>query len=862
MFWGADSFNQIVGGWDVSSMIDMSWMFYSTDSFNQPLDTWDVSSVTDMGGMFRGATSFDQNLGGWYVTINSTSIDRADVPGVVGTISAQNSYLDKQNPTYAIEPGGDSDRFTIIDGNQLIMVLAAADQTTYTVTIAATRGAVFEDGNNRRTVEVSLVGDSRDSTLVAEAGLSGLIVPVDHITDDLVLAGASGIATYQTADRTYAAVASGIGVQLLDITDPDNIVPADSVTHGGGLAFNDVNTITVYESGGRTYAAVASYFDDSIQLLDITDPDNTLSADHITDDDDLALSGTFDIASYQAADRTYAAVASGIGVQLLDITDPDNIVPADSVTHGGGLAFLGANAITVYKSGDHTYAAVASFLYDGVQLLDITDPDNIVPADSVTHGGGRTFDGPFDIATYQAGDRTYAAVASGIGVQLLDITDPDNIVPADSVTHGGGLAFLGTNAITVYESGDRTYAAVASGIGIQLLDITNPDNIVPADDITDDDNFALGGAHDIDIYESGNRTYIAVTAYDDGGIQLLDITDPDNIVPADNITDDDNLALDHIRDISTYESGNRTYAAVTSGVIGSVQLLDLTDPTNIVPADHITDDDDLALDNTRDISIYKSGDRTYTAVTSRYGVQLLDITEPANIVPADHPTNIVPADHITDDDDLALGGAFGIAVYQIGDRTYTVVTSFFDDGIQLLDITDPTNIVPADHITDDDDLALGGAFGIAVYQIGDRTYTVVTSFFDDGIQLLDITDPANIVPVNLITYDDGDLALRGVYTIAVYESNDQTYAAVASSGDDGVLLLNITDPYGIVQVDSITDDHGLVLNGAEDIAIFKAGDHTYAAVASSSDNGVQILQLAENPGGANNTLSADHPPDS
>jgi surface protein len=751
MFWGADSFNQIVGGWDVSSMIDMSWMFYSTDSFNQPLDTWDVSSVTDMGGMFRGATSFDQNLGGWYVTINSTSIDRADVPGVVGTISAQNSYLDKQNPTYAIEPGGDSDRFTIIDGNQLIMVLAAADQTTYTVTIAATRGAVFEDGNNRRTVEVSLVGDSRDSTLVAEAGLSGLIVPVDHITDDLVLAGASGIATYQTADRTYAAVASGIGVQLLDITDPDNIVPADSVTHGGGLAFNDVNTITVYESGGRTYAAVASYFDDSIQLLDITDPDNTLSADHITDDDDLALSGTFDIASYQAADRTYAAVASGIGVQLLDITDPDNIVPADSVTHGGGLAFLGANAITVYKSGDHTYAAVASFLYDGVQLL--------------------------------------------------DITDPDNIVPADSVTHGGGLAFLGTNAITVYESGDRTYAAVASGIGIQLLDITNPDNIVPADDITDDDNFALGGAHDIDIYESGNRTYIAVTAYDDGGIQLLDITDPDNIVPADNITDDDNLALDHIRDISTYESGNRTYAAVTSGVIGSVQLLDLTDPTNIVPADHITDDDDLALDNTRDISIYKSGDRTYTAVTSRYGVQLLDITEPANIV-------------------------------------------------------------PADHITDDDDLALDSTRNILIHHADNRTYAVVASSFDNGVQLLDITDPANIVPVNLITYDDGDLALRGVYTIAVYESNDQTYAAVASSGDDGVLLLNITDPYGIVQVDSITDDHGLVLNGAEDIAIFKAGDHTYAAVASSSDNGVQILQLAENPGGANNTLSADHPPDS
>ena len=29
----------------------------------------------------------------WFVTINSASIDRADVPGVVGTISARNAFL-------------------------------------------------------------------------------------------------------------------------------------------------------------------------------------------------------------------------------------------------------------------------------------------------------------------------------------------------------------------------------------------------------------------------------------------------------------------------------------------------------------------------------------------------------------------------------------------------------------------------------------------------------------------------------------------------------------------------------------------------------------------------------------------------
>ena len=731
MFQDATSFNQPISDWDVSSVTDMEDMFRGAAAFNQDISTWDVSSVRFMGDMFADATNFDQNLGEWYVVLNSTEIDAADAPGVVGTISAQNPFLRGQNPTYAIGMGGDSGSFNITGGSDLNMNITSPAKSLYTVNITSAGGFGF---SNHRVYNVTVTGFGTNSPPTVNAGLD------------------------QTVDEGDTVTLSGTA------SDSDNDPLTYMWTHDSDLP---------------------------ITLADDTALSTTFTAPAVTQDTTV----TFTLAVSDATD----SVTDTVSVTITDTT-PSNTQPTvnagpdqtvdegDTVTLSGTASDSDGDPLTYMWTHDSALS---------ISLADDTALSTTFTAPAVTQDTTVTF-------TLAVSDDT-DSVTDMVSVTITDTT-PGSIPPA--VDAGPGLT--------------------------------------AADSITDTETLKLFNARGIATFESGGGTYAAVTGYLDYGVQILDVTNPYGITAAGSIADDAALELAGAWDVATFTSGGGTYAAVTAYFGDGVQILDVTDPSDITATDSIGDTETRELSGAFGIATFTSGSRTYAAVTALWdddGVQILDVTD---------PYDIAAAGSIGDTRTLELSGASDVATFTSGGRTYAAVAAYWDDGVQILDITDPSAVTAAGSIGDTAALELDGAHDIATFTSGGRAYAAVAAYWDDGVQILDVTDPSAITAAGSIT-DDAALELDGAEGITVFESGGRTYAAVASVVDDGVQMLDITDPSDITAVGSITDDAALELLGASGIATFTSGGDTYAAVTAHFDSGVQILRLTG--GGAILTVS-------
>ncbi len=391
-------------------------------------------------------------------------------------------------------------------------------------------------------------------------------------------------------------------------------------------------------------------------------------------------------------------------------------------------------------------------------------------------------------------------------------------------------------------------------------------DVAPVSSLTSTSFGSLVSAAEFDTITINSTPYAIVStpSTDSSGIVIIDISNPESPTAVSALTGPSSGTSNEFRTpagISTVTINSVPYAIVTASRGDGINIVNLSNPASPTVASSISDGSVFpTLNGAHDVATFEINSVPYAIITATAdsGVQIINISDPTA------PTHVSSATDGTNDANSnafnELDGARNIALVTISSSTYAIVTATNDDGVQIIDISNPASPLAVSSI-DDDSMdtnsvvfsELNGAEDITTVTIGSSIYALVASISDGGIQIINITNPA--IPLATSSIDDGSSdgaggtfnELAGAHGITTVTIGSATYALVAAQTDNGIQIINISDPSTPLAAFSVNDgtDSFDTLQGASSIDTFQIGSATYALVTASLDGGIQIISLSE-----------------
>ena len=276
-------------------------------------------------------------------------------------------------------------------------------------------------------------------------------------------------------------------------------------------------------------------------------------------------------------------------------------------------------------------------------------------------------------------------------------------------------------AFDVKVVGRHAYVAGGQG-GLVVIDVSDPANCVP-----------VGALHSTDtafgVAVAGDFAYMAMN-----GFQVVNVSNPSNCVLVGHYFE----AVD-IRDVVV--SGNRAYLAEADH---DLMVWDVSDPTNCVYLGSAHS----AVPNGLGVGVAVSGHFAYVA-QAWGGLHVYDVSDPANVVRVG-----------------GYGGSEGYeyVAYRVAvSGNYAYVANGYS-GLRVIDVSNPTNCALVGSYD-----TSGVAVGITVS--GNHVYM---ADYDGGLEIIDVSNPT--LPVRAGGTDTRGLA----FGVAV--ADDRIYVADARAG--------------------------------------------------------------------------------
>ena len=488
---------------------------------------------------------------------------------------------------------------------------------------------------------------------------------------------------------------------------------------------------------------------------------------------------------------------------------------------GGFEELEGPKGVTAVTVGSSTYALVAAYDDDGVQIIDITDPNNPTPVASIGDGedGFEELKGARYVTTVTIDSSTYALVSASAdhGVQIINITTPSSPSPVAHVSNAAGLALQDPRGIATLTTGSSTYALVAAHSGfVQIINITTPSSPVPVANVRDGSGGfeALSRARGITTVTLDSSTYALVASYDDG-VQIINVTNPSEPAPVAAVLNSQSNRLDGATGITTVTVGSSTYALVAAQNDNAVQIINITDPSS--PESVAFAQDGSAgfdrLNYPESITTVTFGSSTYAVVASFLdGIQIINVTDPSNPSPAASVGSF----------DTRFGNfAFpeAITAVTIDSKTYVLVASYFSNSVPIIGV----------------DLTFGPVLTSATFDEGTG---ILETVFSDTV---DVT-PSHLIDLSKITVGDfgQSVSLTGA---ALMTETDSAVLSIELTEDQGRSVATMASPRLDISGSAVTDTSGNPIDSTSDNIIAITDDVAPEVVSVTLNEETGILEI-------------------
>jgi len=303
-----------------------------------------------------------------------------------------------------------------------------------------------------------------------------------------------------------------------------------------------------------------------------------------------------------------------------------------------------------------------------------------------------------------------------------------------------------------------------------------------------------------------------------------------------NVSDDATLELDGAGRVATAIAGTTTYLFVVGFTDDGVSVFSVAADGTLTNVDNVTDDGTVVLNGPDGVTTAVVAGTPYLFVSSisESGVSVFSVAADGTL------TNV---DNVTDTGALELSGATGLATAEIGGTTFLFVAGNSDDGVNVFAVADDGTLASVETVNDDAIVELDAATSVATAVIAGTAYLFVAGIADDGVSVFSVAADGALTNVDNVT-DDVVLALDGANGVTTAVVAGTTYLFVASFFDRGVSVFSVAADGTLTNVDNVSDDGTLQLAGAIGVTTAVIDGTTYLFVTGNVDRGLSVFEVA------------------